>query len=177
MSTEILKHDHDDLARLLGRLQAGFQGSEKEFQVLDHFWARLAMHIRAEHLCLFPAILGAERTRFGVKGAPSFEETEQVIAQLKSDHNFFMGQLAEAVKMFRDILVEPPDPRDLSEKLDSISERVNAVGSRLEHHNVLEEEQVYLWPQFILDPSDLDDLSASMNRELENVPARFNEDR
>ena len=176
MSTDILKHDHNELARLLETLHAGVQGSEQEFQVLDHFWARLAMHIRAEHLCLFPAILGAERSRFGVNGAPSFEETEQVITQLKSDHNFFMGQLAEAVKTFRDILVELPERRDLSVKLDSISQRINAVASRLEHHNALEEEQVYFWPRFILDPGDLDDLRTSMKRELENVPTRFNKD-
>lgn len=176
MSTEILKHDHNKLARQLETLKSSLQNCGlDEFQVLDLFWAQLAVHIRAEHLCLFPAILGADRKQFGVDGVPSFEKVELAIAQLRSDHNFFMDQLAEAVKTFREILVQSPPAAELATKLDSISARVSVVASRLESHNLLEEEQVYTWPQLILDSNQLDDLSASMKKELENLPARFND--
>ena len=176
MSTQILKHDHNRLASLLETLKSRLQNcGVEEFQVLDLFWAQLAVHIRAEHLCLFPAILNADRKRFGVADVPSFEEAELAIAQLKSDHNFFMDQLAEAVKTFREILAQPPAAGELAKRLDSISERVNLVASRLESHNLLEEEQVYVWPQLILNQNELVDLNAAIKRELENLPARFND--
>jgi iron-sulfur cluster repair protein YtfE (RIC family) len=178
MSTEILKHDHNKLARLLETLKSSLQNCGlEEFQVLDLFWAQLAVHIRAEHLCLFPAILSADRKLFGIAGVPSFEKAELAIAQLRSDHNFFMDQLGEAVKTFREILAQSSIAGESVKKLDSIRARINVVASRLESHNLLEEEQVYVWPQLILSPNELDDLNASMKKELENLPVRFNENR
>lgn len=58
---ESLASDHAELDELLGELFAAFEAGEIEliYRTLDLFWARLAMHIRAEHLHLFPAILGA----------------------------------------------------------------------------------------------------------------------
>jgi iron-sulfur cluster repair protein YtfE (RIC family) len=176
MSAEILKHDHNKLAKLFEKLKASLQNcGVEEFQVLDLFWAQLAVHIRAEQLCLFPAILSADRKLFGVEGVPSFEDAELAIAQLKSDHNFFMDQLAEAVKTFRGILAQSLPACESAKRLDSISERINLVASQLESHNLMEELQVYVWPQLILNPKELDGLNAALKRELENLPARFND--
>jgi iron-sulfur cluster repair protein YtfE (RIC family) len=176
MATEILKDDHQKLAELLERLQTALQdGSEGWFELLDRFWALLAMHIRAEHLCLFPSILQADRGLFGGGGMPSIEVVERAIARLKSDHNFFMDELAEAVKTSRELLAKPPEEQIAPDKFDSIKTRVSAVALRLESHNVLEEEQVYIWPQQILGPNDLDDLNMAMKRELENFPSRIEE--
>jgi hypothetical protein len=58
----LLASDHDELDELLDKLFASFDASgsvEQIYQKLDLFWARLAVHIRAEHLHLFPLILGA----------------------------------------------------------------------------------------------------------------------
>jgi hypothetical protein len=37
-------------------------------------------------------------------GVPSLEEAKATIESLQSDHNFFMAELARAVKTFREIL-------------------------------------------------------------------------
>jgi len=56
---DLLGHDHTDLGESLSELFAALNAGdvEKSYERLDMFWARLAMHIRAEHLHLFPAIL------------------------------------------------------------------------------------------------------------------------
>ena len=48
----LLVHDHLDLKELLVRVVAALKGVDAvaAFDLLDRFWARLAMHIRAEHL-------------------------------------------------------------------------------------------------------------------------------
>ena len=60
---DLLISDHLELDTILGQLFSALdKGAAGEvYQNLDFFWARLAMHIRAEHLHLFPAILKAAR--------------------------------------------------------------------------------------------------------------------
>src|SRR5437764_14237253 len=56
-STEsLLEEDHASLGGLIEELCAALDGSDvaRSFALLDLVWARLAVHIRAEHLCLFP---------------------------------------------------------------------------------------------------------------------------
>ena len=57
----LLAEDHEALDKALSALLAALDegDSATAFARLDLFWARLAMHIRAEHLQLFPAILRA----------------------------------------------------------------------------------------------------------------------
>ena len=95
-----MAHDHAELDRLLD-LVLNTRDIKRGFERLDLFWARLAMHIRAEHLHLFPAIrkaLGHSQE----KDAPSLNEAE-VIATPRSDHDYFMVELAGAVALLRQL--------------------------------------------------------------------------
>lgn len=176
MVVRILEHDHSLLSELLIELQSTLQRQEaaRAFELLDLFWARLAVHIRAENLCLFPAILNAPRELFGTNGgAPSFEEVKAAVEIVKSDHNFFMDELSRAVKTFREIMAKYETSHSVDAQLATIRERVDAVSLRLESHNALEEDQVYKWPDLILTASELQDLKAALRRELANLPQRF----
>ncbi|HEX6045334.1 MAG TPA: hemerythrin domain-containing protein, partial [Pyrinomonadaceae bacterium] len=56
-----LADDHEDLHQLLEQLKKALHETDAGVPrgALDLFWARLAVHIRAEHLRLFPAVLSA----------------------------------------------------------------------------------------------------------------------
>jgi iron-sulfur cluster repair protein YtfE (RIC family) len=172
----ILEQDHESLSELLHDLKSGLQQQDasRTFELLDLFWARLAVHIRAENLCLFPSILNAptKLLRPG-DGMPSVEEVRATIESLRSDHNFFMDELARAVKTSRETLANAQSPQHVTEQLETIRHRVDAVSLRLESHNALEEDRVYKWPGLILGTAELEDLSVALRRELDNVPARF----
>ena len=176
MVLEILEQDHESLLELLHDLKSSLQQQDasRAFELLDLFWARLAVHIRAENLCLFPAILSAptERLRAG-HGVPSVEEVRATIEGLRSDHYFFMDELARAVKTFREILANRQSPLHVTEQLETIRRRVDAVSLRLESHNALEEDRVYKWPGLILGTAQLEDLTVAIRRELHNLPGRF----
>jgi iron-sulfur cluster repair protein YtfE (RIC family) len=173
----ILEQDHESLSELLHDLKSSLQQQQdarRTFELLDLFWARLAVHIRAENLCLFPAILNAPPELFRAgDGVPSIEEAKATIESLRSDHNFFMDELARAVKTFREILANAQSPQHVTEQLETIRRRVDALSFRLESHNSLEEDQVYNWPGLILGTSDLEDLTAALRQELDNLPGRF----
>ena len=176
MVSEMMKQDHEQLWELLGDLQTalGTGNRVKAFELLDLFWARLAVHIRAEHLCLFPAILNAPPESFRkAAGVPALNEVEAAIDKLRGDHNFFMHQLSEAVKRFRPVLSQSEHPERSANTLEDIRTRVLAVAERLNAHDALEEKQVYRWPAKILSPPELERLFASLRRELENLPPRF----
>ncbi len=173
---DLLGHDHTDLGELLSELFAALNAGdvEKSHARLDMFWARLAMHIRAEHLHLFPAILRTvEEHPPGADGdAPSLATAQSVIAQLRHDHDFFMHELAEAIKALRALRANP-DARNISRQLEDLRERVAALSRRLEAHNELEEKQVYRWTDALLAPAESADLAARVREELDNLPPRF----
>lgn len=77
---EQLARDHGELDLLFAELRVAFEaGDIREIHLrLDLFWARLAVHIRAEHLQLFPAIVRALRGdhEADVGDAPSLAEVE-----------------------------------------------------------------------------------------------------
>jgi len=176
MVSQILEHDHEQLAALLRDLQSSLQSQDpaRVLELLDLFWARLGVHIRAENLVLFPAILSAHREFSGTDGRlPSFAETESAIQQLRTDHSFFMDELAKAVKTMRATLAGVKPPQSLSEQFDEIRKQLAAVARQLESHNVLEEEQVYKWPALMLGSAAIDSLCGAIRRELENAPPRF----
>ena len=120
---------------------------------VDLFWARLAMHIRAEHLHLFPAI-----SRTSV--------TVDVIDRLRNDHNIFMNRLADAIKLLR--AARENSLRDLSEPRAILL----SIGEMLAEHNRIEEETVYL-ETGDLTGAEQDELSAAIDKELTNLPPRF----
>ena len=61
MIPQLMEKDHEALDEVLQRLESSLEKHEliSSFESLDLFWARLAVHIRAENVRLFPAILSA----------------------------------------------------------------------------------------------------------------------
>jgi hypothetical protein len=61
---EQLTADHLSLDKLLQQLHLALANNDLEESrtKLDLFWARLAVHIRAEHLHLFPMVLNSLRS-------------------------------------------------------------------------------------------------------------------
>ena len=170
-----LVHDHAELGELLRQLITALEANDvaRTYPLLDLFWARLAVHIRAEHLHLFPAISHAVSCSFPVRSdqVPSAGEQEKVIEQLRDDHNFFMHELAQAVAVTRGLLatVRP----DVAEQLREIRKRVDIVQDRLIKHNQIEETGIYLWTRSLLSEAEQSELAALINKELENTPPRF----
>ena len=159
MSAEsILQHDHKELDDLLEQVKkALFVDNNQVFSKLDRFWARLAMHIRAEHLHLFPALQNViEQT----------SETGELIESLREDHNFFMHELAIAIKTMRSITVE-------TEAIESVRKIISLVAARLERHNDFEESEIYPLVSLLFDSTEQGRLIDGIERELRNLPQRF----
>lgn len=73
----LLETDHESLAHLLAELDGELAKPNiaRAFELLDLFWARLAVHIRAENVHLFPALANARASLFTGKGSlPTSEE-------------------------------------------------------------------------------------------------------
>jgi hypothetical protein len=173
--TKLLVDDHGEVDALFRDLWREFDGGGARgvFERLDYLWARLAVHIRAEHLHLFPALLAASEGRRPEEAgdAPATEEVRLAVERLREDHDFFMRELAGAVNAARE-LAGQDGPPDL-EQLRQIRGRAAAVGERLVEHNRLEEQLVYHWPEALLDRAELETLRAGILREIENLPPRF----
>lgn len=169
----LLGDDHESLAELLSELdselkKANFAGA---FELLDLFWARLAVHIRAENLHLFPAIATTATSLFTGNGnLPTAEEAHNILLQLRSDHDFFMKELAETIKAARELRGRETVGRKETKEL---RRRLTGVRKRLATHNLLEEGLVYTWPSLLLDQKSIAALSESLKHELENLPPRF----
>lgn len=116
---------------------------------LDLLWARLAVHIRAEHLHLFPAV------------AARVSEADTVIENLRADHDYFIRELAQAIGILR------------AESLATVLDTVRRVEQRLTSHNEIEEKQVYDWTRSVLSDTEQTALAARINAELEKRPPRF----
>jgi hypothetical protein len=175
--TKLLVDDHAEVDALFRDLWREFDGGGARgvFEKLDYLWARLAVHIRAEHLHLFPALLAASESRRYEEagGAPSPGEVRTAVERLREDHDFFMHELAGAVNDARELAAQDGPPE--RERLRQIRGRVSAMADRLVEHNRVEEQQVYLWPDAILGGAGLDTLRAGVRREIENLPPRFSE--
>ena len=150
-----LSNDHRGVNEVLKQLLTALQNQDvgTSYTKLDLFWARLAVHIRAEHLHLFPAVIGR------------LPKAQSVVEKLRADHDFFMTELARAVNTLR----EHPTSLELNSVLDVVVE----VEKRLANHNEIEENQIYRWASTILTEPEQIDLAARINAELENRPSRF----
>ena len=124
------------------------------------------MHIRAEHLHLFPSLVKAVEERSFQNGT----ETKNMIDLLRSDHNFFMSELAQIVKTLRDL---PNGDGPGETILKGVTERLKLVQRRLKTHNELEETHIYPLVDVLLSPEEAAKLNSRMKRELDNLPARF----
>ena len=168
----LLEDDHASLGQLLIELDAELAKPNiaPAFKLLDLFWARLAVHIRAENLHLFPALANAPASLFTGRGSlPTFEEAQNVVARLRSDHDFFMKELAEMIKVMREIGSQPIP----LEEVEVLRRRLSEIAKRLETHNRLEERHAYTWPSLLFDETTTDKLRDCLRHELENLPSRF----
>ena len=152
MMDDLLSRDHTEIDLLLDDAvnKLGSRDSVEAVLALDLFWARLAMHIRAEHLHLFPAI-----------AKDSGPETAEIVGRLRRDHDFFMHELADMIKALR------ADSEE--ETLRDTARRLEAIRDRLAEHNEVEEAQIY--PRFA--SAGDEQLSRSIKKELDNLPPRF----
>ena len=168
----LLENDHESLSQLLTELNSSLSTLDvsRSFELLDLFWARLAIHIRAEHLHLFPALLAPRKLETGKDDLPTPEEVHELISQLRADHDFFMKELADMIRVMRDMTTHQRVDQPV---LEDLSRRLGTITSRLDVHNELEEAQAYKWVGLIFDAGTLADLGRRILHELENLPARF----
>ncbi len=174
-AASVMTDDHSEIDQLIHELLAALDKRDRaqSFEHLDLLWARLAVHIRAEHLWLFPSILEAPRTNFTRShGTPQYEKAQSAIDLLRHDHDFFMRELSTAVNTMRKHGTVS-DPVVTSGLLREVRRCVVSVETRLQTHNQLEEEQVYTWVDALLGEAERSALTASMRHELENIPPRF----
>jgi len=169
----LLENDHGLLAQLLAELDAELAtpNMARAFELLDLFWARLAVHIRAENLHLFPALANASDSLFtGKGGLPASEEAHDLLLRLRSDHDFFMKELGLIMKAAREIRV---GHNEVVKEAKDLRLRLTVIRKRLETHNHLEEEKAYVWPSFLFDETRITHLCDQLRHELENLPPRF----
>ena len=161
---EQLQHDHAELGELLNELDAALEANDatRAHATLDLFWARLAMHIRAEHLHLFPAISRISNDQALAPGEP-----ENTIAKLREDHDFFMRELSQSIAITRNA------KENTAEQLAEVSKKIAAVRARLVKHNEIEETGIYVWSRSLLTEAEQSELTTQIQKELENLPPRF----
>jgi len=172
----LLSDDHSEIDRLLDvifeELYNGYLPSA--YANVDYFWARLAMHIRAEHIHLFPALIKAAlQTGSGSeKQTASALLIESLIVRLREDHNFFMSELAGVVKIIR--FAQDTENHLLSANLvEEVKERLTNVRLRLITHNDIEETRVYPLVELTLSQNEAAEIFGRMKKELNNLPHRF----
>jgi hemerythrin-like domain-containing protein len=168
----LLAEDHKHLDNLLSTVMLALKQHDlaEVSDSLDLFWARLAMHIRAENLHLFPSLLKHVQSERGetICNILPASEVERTIDLLTSDHNFFMRELSGAIKLLRNPRVLPN-----TTELETVGETIRGVTERLKTHNELEELIVYQIPAKLLRDDEQIELMAQIQRELENLPPRF----
>jgi hemerythrin superfamily protein len=157
-----LSEDHHAVSKLLKQLLTALDNKDIQtsYSRVDLLWARLAVHIRAEHLHLFPAI------------ASRVTEAQPEIDRLRADHDFFMSELARAVGILHELSRRTAIAND-DPKLTSVGNAVREIGRRLGTHDEVEENQIYLWSSTILTEPEQAKLLARINAELDKRPPRF----
>jgi hemerythrin superfamily protein len=96
-------------------------------------------------------------------------EPQPIVEDLRTDHDFFMRELARAMGILREL------PRDEVE-LAAVGDTIREIEKRLATHNKIEEDQIYRWSSTILTEPEQLQLLARINAELENRPPRFSEE-
>ena len=156
---ERLSDDHQAVGELLTQLLTALKNKDVQlsYSKLDLLWARLAVHIRAEHLHLFPVVTN----RLTESGELS--NAQSMVEDLRSDHEFFMRELAGALETVREGETD----------LNAVGDTIREIEKRLEEHNELEENQIYRWTTTILTEPEQKELATRINAELEKRPPRF----
>ena len=161
-ASQRLSHDHEAVGNVLEQLLAALNNRDAgtTYSKLDLLWARLAVHIRAEHLHLFPTVMSR------------MTEAQSVVDKLRTDHDFFMRELARAIGILRELPQQITSASDEA-KLSAVGDVVREIENRLATHNEIEENQIYRWASTILTKPEQTDLATRINAELENRPPRF----
>ena len=171
----LLASDHAALNESLNEFFAALDAANLEecHARLDLFWARLAMHIRAEHLHLFPAILRAlrERTESESDCPPSLNEAVSAIERLRGDHDSFMRELSGLIRLLNGLI--KTGQQSLTRESEALRAGVVEVSERLAAHNEFEEDQVYRWAEELIPSSEQTRLDARLKNELVKMPRRF----
>jgi len=147
-----LAADHREIDHLFREARAAVeQGLQAEaHRALDRIWMRLAVHIRAEHKVLFPAV------------AEVRPDLEAALQAMREDHDFFMATLAAAVNVLNGPAVN----------WTAVRFATGSVQQRLASHNALEEERIYpLAEQFPEERRRR--LAGDVARELAALPERY----
>ena len=176
-ASQLLANDHHEVDKVLGKLEISLQAEDVEsvYASLDLLWARLAVHIRAEHLHLFPMVLVTLHESKNLdEQLPNADTAQASIAKLREDHDFFMHELANAVMQMREIR-RAGESQAVRATLKVVARIVGEVKARLKEHNEAEEMQVYRWLPPVLNPADLAQLASQVSAELGNRPPRFTE--
>lgn len=165
---EFLADDHREIDHLLDNLEELFDSGDPPaiLYALDLFWARLAMHIRAEHLHIFPHLIEASAALDVVNASA----TLRVLAGLRDDHNFFMRELVAGIQLLRCIVAaeESGGQPDLA----GLRERIGRVHRKLAEHNETEESAIYPLVRKLLANAERS-LLLNVERELSELPPRF----
>ena len=159
-----LSDDHHAVSEVLEQLLTALDNKDVQtsYSSLDLLWARLAVHIRAEHLHLFPTVIRRLTNS-------DLSEAQTLVESLRTDHDFFMRELARAIGILREL------PEDEA-KLGIVGNAVREIEKRLATHNEIEENQIYRWSSTMLTEPEQSELLARINAELENRPPRFSEE-
>jgi Hemerythrin HHE cation binding domain len=168
----ILEDDHQSLSHLFIELDGELAKANmaRSFELLDLFWARLAMHIRAENLHLFPSLANASAAKFtGQENLPTLNGAQETLGRLREDHDFFMKELGSLIKQMR----LTANQRVSTDDIEELRQRLSVLRERLDEHNRVEEEHVYNWPTLLFDQRTLTELAEHINHELNNLPPRF----
>lgn len=170
--SEYLINDHAAVDGVLKQVQAALRSGDVELAhaKLDLFWARLAVHIRAEHLHLFPTVLS--RLENGAQNDPSLTEAQTVTAELRLDHDFFMHELTSAIQIMRELLTVLDQPA-INDGLNKVKNIVLKVEQRLIKHNEKEESHIYRWATTLLNSEEQEKLAKQITTELRKHPPRF----
>jgi iron-sulfur cluster repair protein YtfE (RIC family) len=158
-----LEADHRELDFLLEAVRRSLETGDayEVYKRLDLFWARLAVHIRAEHVVLFPAL---------EEHAADRAETEDLLARLRSDHDLFMTELGRAIKALRPVLNFGND----AETIQIVRSHLEGVKVRLAEHNEIEEARVY-GRVSKFEPAVLEEVHAAVMTQLNKMPRRFSQ--
>jgi len=165
----VLTDDHGDLDLLLEETCHALESSDiaTSFHMLDFFWARLAMHIRAEHLRLFPVVLAMTKSN---DSSDLPENIPVIIERLHGDHDFFMQELARAIKAMRLVGYFGNE----AETRPIVRELLIGVKNRLVEHNRIEEEVVYpLARGLLIGDKAAEQLREAVQKEINKLPPRF----
>lgn len=177
-ASQRLADDHAALDEVMRQLQAALESGDigSSHSLLDLFWARLAVHIRCEHLHVFPAVINALVNQQADNAEElSLSEGNLAVEQLRADHDFFMHELAEAIRILRD-LMNATDQSLVDEGVKTVRGSVLQIERRLALHNEAEENKLYRWASKILTEQEQAVLAKRINAELANRPSRFSLD-